>query len=432
MNAGKLANYTNVKARELWKTLYLCAKESSNRRFHALYDKMYRPDILAEAWKRVKANKGSSGIDNETIEYIVYEYGERNFLNDLYLELKEKSFRPSPVRRVYIPKGNGKTRPLGIPTVKDRVAQMAMKMVIEPIFEADFQDCSYGFRPKRNAHQAIAKIRKGSKKSYWVVDVDIKGYFDNINQEKLMKLVERRISDKRVLKLIRKWLQVGVMEGGQFHDTKVGTPQGGVISPLLANIYLNYMDTIWMKQFTHLGELIRYADDFVVMCRTKGQALESTKVLQGIMYKLDLTINNEKSRLVNIWDDSEGFDFLGLHHRKFPIRNKGGYTFYTMSHVPTQKAMKSMRKRIKDYISPKGKLCMDIDDLIKGLNRILQGFKNYYLLSPIGKRWLVKIDWYVLLRLTIFWNRKRNKRHKHARKKDVMKITQGKLMKIAE
>ncbi|MEB9589476.1 reverse transcriptase domain-containing protein, partial [Bacillus cereus] len=163
MNAGKLANYTDVKAQELWKTLYLCAKESSSRRFHALYDKIYRPDILAEAWRRVKRNQGSGGIDGQTIEEIVYQYGERNFLNELYVELKSKSYHPQAVRRTYIPKGDGKQRPLGIPTIKDRVVQMATKLVIEPIFEADFQECSYGFRPKRNAHQAISKIRKTSK-----------------------------------------------------------------------------------------------------------------------------------------------------------------------------------------------------------------------------------------------------------------------------
>ena len=247
MNASKLANYTNVKARELWTTLYLCAKENPKRRFHALYDKVYRPDILAEAWRRVKANKGSGGVDKQTIEDIIHQYGESKFLNEVYLELKHKTYQPQPVLRTFIPKGEGKVRPLGIPTIKDRVVQMATKMVIEPIFEADFKDCSFGFRPKKNTHQAMAKIRKASKNSYWVVDLDIQGYFDAINHEKLMSLVEMRINDRRILKLIRKWLEAGVMEDSKFHETNVGSPQGGVISPLLSNIYLNYLDTVWVK-----------------------------------------------------------------------------------------------------------------------------------------------------------------------------------------
>ncbi len=222
-----MANDTNKgNAQELWKTLYLCAKESPTRRFHALYDKIYRPDLLWEAWERVKRKKGSGGVDGQTIEKIVSEYGEKKFMNELFEELKEKEYNPSPVLRTYIPKENGKKRPLGIPTIKDRVAQMATKMVIEPIFEADFQESSFGFRPKRNAKQATAKIRKASKKCFWVVDVDIQGYFDNINQEKLMKLVEQRVNDRRVLKLIRKWLKSGIMEEGKVRNPITGAPQG--------------------------------------------------------------------------------------------------------------------------------------------------------------------------------------------------------------
>lgn len=432
MNAKKMANYTNkVKAQELSKTLYLCAKESSTRKFHALYDKIYRPDILWEAWQRVKRNKGSGGVDGQTIENIVGEYGEKRFMNELYLELKENRYHPKPVLRTYIPKENGKKRPLGIPTIKDRVAQMATKMVIEPIFEADFQECSFGFRPKRNAHQAMAKIRKASKKSFWVVDVDIQGYFDNINQEKLMKLLEQRISDRRVLKLIRKWLESGIMEEGNIKNPITGTPQGGVISPLLANIYLNVMDKLWEKNFKHLGELVRYADDFVILSKTKQQALESIKVIQAIVRKLDLSISKEKSRLVNIWDDTDGFDFLGFHNRKFPIHRKGGNTLYVMSHIPKKNAMKKMRAKIKAYTEPRNILYLDIHKLVKGLNRILQGLKNYYLLSPIAKRWLNRIDWYVLERLTLFYNKKKNRRKKHGNLREVRREIEHSLVKLA-
>jgi len=263
------------KVRELQRKLYVCAKRSKTRRFHALYDRIYRSDVLWKAWHRVRSNKGAAGVDEVTLRFIE-EQGAAQFLEGIQADLKAGRYRPSPVRRQYIDKGDGKQRPLGIPTVRDRVVQMATKdpegTPIEPIFEADFEPSSYGFRPKKSATEALEAIRiAGNQGHDFVVDADIKGYFDSIDQEKLMVLVEERISDRRVLKLIRKWLKAGVMEDGTVRETLAGTPQGGVISPLLANIYLHLLDRIWAKKCGSLGVLIRYADDFVVMCTTESK-----------------------------------------------------------------------------------------------------------------------------------------------------------------
>ncbi|CAH8249380.1 group II intron reverse transcriptase/maturase [Paenibacillus melissococcoides] len=271
MNAQK-ANYAKVKAQQLQNVLYLAAKENPRRRFHALYDKVHRGDILWEAWKRVKAKGGSGGVDGITIDHIVKEFGEERFVDEIQGKLRNGKYHPQPARRKEIPKPDGKMRPLGIPVIRDRVVQMATKMVIEPIFEADFKDCSYGFRPKRSQHDAIRHIRRAVKKGvYWVVDIDITGYFDNIPHEKLMRLVEQRISDRRVLQLIRKWLKAGFVKDDQFHETDLGSPQGGVISPLLANIYLNYLDTIWEKKFAEAGTLVRYANDWSSCAKPKNK-----------------------------------------------------------------------------------------------------------------------------------------------------------------
>ncbi len=323
-------NNAKDKVRELQVKLYSSAKASKTRRFHALYDKVYRMDILEKAWKSVKSNKGSAGIDKVTIEEIE-EIGIETILKEIQDELKNKRYRAKPVRRVEIPKSNGKMRPLGIPTVKDRIIQAATKIVIEPIFEADFKDCSHGFRPKRNQHMALEAIRKAcNNKGIWVLDADIKGCFDNINHDKLMKLIERRICDKRILKLIKKWLKAGVMEDGIIETSKIGSPQGGVISPLLANIYLNYMDTIWEKYFSHLGKLIRFADDFVVICKNYKSIKHARRAIEEIMRRLELTLSKEKTKIVSLWDGKDGFDFLGFHNRMIKHKNSRGYEYYKL------------------------------------------------------------------------------------------------------
>lgn len=420
MNARK-ANNTIEKVQELQRKLYLAAKLNGKRKFHALYDKVYRKDILMEAWKRVKANGGAGGIDGIAI-VDVKMYGVEKFLQEIKQELIEQKYHPKPVRRTYIPKGNGEQRPLGIPIIKDRVIQAAVKIVIEPLFEADFKESSYGFRPKRNAHQALDRIRKDTaKKGWWVVDADIKGYFNNINHEKLMLMVKQRISDRRILKMIWKWLKAGVMEQGITTDSEIGSPQGGVISPLLANIYLHYLDCKWEYHCQHLGKLIRYCDDFVVICGTKKEAEHALKALNSIMGRLELELHPDKTKLVSMWDGKEGFDFLGFHHRRKQTETSKGQIFNETHQFPSTKAMQKMRDNIKKVFASRSTLLLDIQEMIEILNPKIIGMRNYYGLKNAGKQ-LNKMDWYIIKKFTLWYNYKTQNKRRYAHISDVRKI----------
>ncbi|WP_055107439.1 group II intron reverse transcriptase/maturase [Paenibacillus ihumii] len=408
MNAKRLTT-PEENVQQLQGKLGHAAKENKKRRFHALYDKVYRVDILWEAWRRVRANEGSAGVDGETLADIEKQ-GEMRFVLECQRLLKEGKYHPQPVRRHYIPKKDGKLRPLGIPTVRDRVIQMATKLVMEPIFEADFQDTSFGFRPKRSAKQALERIRKAcNRKGNWVVDVDIQGYFDNINQEKLMKLIEMRISDRRILKLVRKWLGAGVMEEGNIRRSDLGTPQGGVISPLLANIYLNYFDLLWERHGGKLGELTRYADDLVIICKTKKDAQRAYELIRAIMERLELTLHPTKTRIVGLWTGEEGFDFLGMHHRKTKAETSKGQVYYTTHQFFFLKAGDRIQVRVHGRFDPTGLRRPRFEEHVEYLNPKIQGWRNYYY-TAYSQRKMAKLDWYIRQRFAKWYAKKHKRR----------------------
>jgi group II intron reverse transcriptase/maturase len=394
--------------RELQVKLYLAAKRSPGRRFHALWDRIHRRDVLGRAWRNVRENRGAAGVDRTTIAQIEAE-GVEAFLDGLQQELREERYRPRPVRRVHIPKpGRSETRPLGIPTVRDRVVQAATKIVLESIFEADFRECSFGFRPRRSQHDALDAIKRAVMSGRrWVIDADIRGFFDALDPEILEQLVCERISDRRVLKLLRAWLRAGVLEGETLLHPETGTPQGGVISPLLANVYLNALDRAWEDRHGGLGVLVRFADDLVVLCRSKAQADAALTELRALLADLGLELADAKTRLVCVNDDGEGFDFLGFHHRMVDSFSKPGFRF--LARWPSARATRAARTRIRE-LTDRRLLFMPVEDVVTNLNRYLTGWAGYYRRGNSTTQFH-KLDLYTAERLARFIG----KRHKSRR-----------------
>jgi RNA-directed DNA polymerase len=399
-----------------WK-LHQKAKNEPKFRFYALYDRIYRMDVLEAAWKHVGKRGKACGIDGVRAEDILeQENGLKNFLAAIHEELKSKTYHPSPVKRVYIPKADGKERPLGIPTLKDRVVQMAVVMILEPIFEADFHDCSHGFRPGRKAHDALDAIRENLKAGRTeVYDADLKGYFDTIPHDKLMACVRMRVTDRSVLGLIRGWLRAPIIEEDEQgkrqppQKSDKGTPQGGVISPLLANLYLHWFDKVfhwpdgpgtWAN-----AQLVRYADDFVIMAR-----YQSARIDEWISHRLEdwlgLTINREKTSVVRL-KQGESLDFLGFTFRYDRDLYGGAHTYLNV--IPSKKSLKKARETIREKTGPK--MCYKpTPAVVQDLNTYLKGWCGYFKYG-YPRKGFRDIGHYCRVRMTTHLNRRSQRKY---------------------
>jgi RNA-directed DNA polymerase len=375
---------TPEKIRTLQRKLYLKAKQEPAYRFHALYDKVYRADILSHAYNLVRANKGSAGIDGRTFTAIESAEGVTVFLAELEEALRNKTYKPDPVKRVMIPKSDGGERPLGIPTIRDRVAQMAAKLVIEPIFEADFCDTSYGFRPKKSAHDAVKDVTYAMNTGYIeVIDADLSKYFDTIPHSNLMTVVAERICDGQILHLIQMWLKAPIVElakdgtkrniGGGKGNRK-GTPQGGVISPLLANLYLHILDRIWQRgnlQQRIGARIVRYADDIVILCRrTKSDKAMAT--LRHVLERLGLSLNEAKTKTVNAFKGK--FDFLGFAIWMGKSRRTGNH----YPHVqPSKKSLRIIKDRVTK-LTKRERTLKPLVEIVRDVNVTVKGWVGYF------------------------------------------------------
>lgn len=383
--------------RALQRVLYRCAKQQPQRRFHALYDKIARSDVLQRAWADVAGNQGAPGIDGVGVDD-VQRRGVSAFLDELAADLQAKTYRPQPLRRVSIPKPGrpGQYRPLGIPTVRDRVVMAAAKLVCEPIFEADFADCSYGFRPQRGAHDALETIRvEVNKGREWVVDADIQACFDQIDHDALIGAVERRVCDRDLVKLMRAWLRAGTVEGGVVSDVGAGTPQGSPISPLLANIALHALDEAWQAHGQQLGVLVRYADDFVIVCASRGRAEQARQLAGEVLACLGLHLHPDKTRIACLHKGAEGLEFLGFHLRKRESRRWRGKWY--LQRWPSQRAMASIRAKVR-ACTARSHAHQPMESVVTILNRVLRGWGNYFRYGNSSRQFNA-LDSYVHMRL---------------------------------